>query len=251
MSTGKRRSTARGFTLVELLVVIGIIALLISVLMPVLGKVRERANRIKCASNMRQIMLATMMYAQENKQGIYIWRYPGEEDSLWPLFPNYLKDMQVAVCPSTLNNVSTEQHLKDNAINGAQDASGGHSYEIRGFVWPGVTFPDGIGFPGDQQNPFRDLTTKRGKMFKQHARVSFVMDADDPWEGDANNWPDKSDNHLDDGINISYLDGHVEWTPTGRAILEAYMGGYYTPNADQVYAKYGLQFNGVKFTWLW
>src|SRR5829696_7219974 len=57
---------ARAFTLVELLVVIGIIALLISILMPALRKAREQAAGIACSSNQRQLMQAFLMFAQDH-----------------------------------------------------------------------------------------------------------------------------------------------------------------------------------------
>lgn len=61
------RSGPRGFTLVELLVVVAIIALLIAMLLPALQSAREQAQRVKCAANQRQVLLTATMYGQDHR----------------------------------------------------------------------------------------------------------------------------------------------------------------------------------------
>lgn len=112
---GSRHRPA-GFTLVELLVVIGIIALLLSILLPVLGKAKEAANSAKCLSNMRQIGVAVVLYTNDNNNK-WLPPYKGAEKTPtytpsgspgWsgPFFFTFLsgrylkEDPKVWVCPT-------------------------------------------------------------------------------------------------------------------------------------------------------
>src|SRR2546423_8053146 len=62
----KKPNSRRGFTLVELLVVIGIIAVLIGILMPALVKARREAQRVTCLANVRQLHAGIMLYCNDN-----------------------------------------------------------------------------------------------------------------------------------------------------------------------------------------
>ncbi len=127
-----------GFTLVELLVVIGIIAVLISILLPALNRARDAAQRVSCLSNLRQVATVLRFYANDNRDYVPIgyrnntkWAayairtsrtvfiFPGDPPGLYQLFgrvylAGYIKDSKWLYCP-TERDTRWQFNTPDNA----------------------------------------------------------------------------------------------------------------------------------------
>ena len=174
----KKYEKGHGFTLVELLVVISIIALLLSILLPSLRSAREQAVRVVCKSNVKQLLTATMAYSFENKGVIPLWwdgvaklsptnerdsattngttehlKYFGKIVNLGRLYPSYIgKGGRIFYCPSTSRTIwGYDRNPYDSRdlfgfknINRDTDDAGNPTSVASGYQYRGSMDPDSV-----------------------------------------------------------------------------------------------------------
>ena len=211
----------RGFTLIELLVVIAIIAILAAILFPVFARAREKARQTSCLSNIKQITLGTLMYAQDFDERLPQsghWLYVGGVRTMmtWHrAIEPYLKNAQILRCPSSSSS-------NVNAWN--------YGFVVQTTGYAGGTFafvlPDGTSVPS-QSAPvaLAKITAPAERVFVSDAHnfntmVTFWYRTDSPYSevGGAYYWVDGRHNG---GANCGFLDGHAKWltstSPYGAA----------------------------------
>src|SRR5258706_2262381 len=176
------RLIRRGFTLVELLVVIGIIALLIAILLPALSKARAQGNAVKCASQMRHIGQQLHMSARANKGILIPLKAPGNAPFYKPRggdeSPNERWPMYAFVPPPT----DKQNYIAPIMIcpTDPDPVGGDHSYDLNAMLYP---------FDSSSTTDYRRYALFLGKRVRYFTPSEVVIMVD--------KWPAATEWHLD------------------------------------------------------
>ena len=232
------RRPRHGFSLIELLAVIGIIAVLVALLLPAIGQVRESTRRVQCMNNLRQIGLSSQMYTSSAGGALmpYFWYTPDTPTLSYSTFWIGLLEREVGantiqLCPDALEpNPGLCTGLKNLAWSGQTQVIGtavrlngttwrDGSYGHNGWLYSTAT-PDYAGPP--QQHFGTQLTAvKNGSQVPWYFDCvwvdAWVAGNDSPPPDLSGNW--SSAGSLDRiamsrhgrGINICFVDGSVRW----------------------------------------
>jgi prepilin-type N-terminal cleavage/methylation domain-containing protein/prepilin-type processing-associated H-X9-DG protein len=202
-----------GFTLIEILVVIAIIAILAAILFPVFARARENARRASCASNMKQLALSTLMYVQDYDSSLPIDK-SGESLSIFDPLMAYIKNGQVRFCPSApayANPASTSTYAQQYGYPMYSD-SVAKGYAVTTVL---VGQSSGAGVPKPvllDSIPHPSRTCMLGEtVFSSPTNTNY---ANKGWGFPyfyVKSGADLIGERHFDGSNYAYLDGHVKW----------------------------------------